>query len=666
MSKELLFEIGTEEIPAEFLPRTLKDMEEIIRKEFAGLRIGHGEIKTLATPRRLVLFVHNVASRQEDQVIEKIGPAKKAAFDDKGNPTPAALGFARGQGLDIAELKTVTTEKGEYLLARKKTKGGETKDLLPALFTRFITSIPFPKSMRWMNLDIRFVRPIHWIVALFGGEVVPFRVENITSGDRTRGHRFMHPRPFKVRSIKDYLAKTRKAFVIVDPEERRKIILEEAEQAAAGLGGRILRDDELLEEVTFLVEYPSAVVGNFEEDYLKLPKDVLTATMMDHQRYFPVIDGAGKLLSHFVTINNTIARDPSVVARGNEKVIRARLADAKFFFEADQKIPLNQHFEKLRKVVFHSMLGTSYDKVMRFRELAAYITKRINPGLKDTVDRTACLAKADIETQMIYEFPELQGIMGREYALIQGENPVVAKAIYEHYLPTQAGGELPETDEGAIVSIADKIDSIVGFFGANQMPTGTADPYGLRRQALGILNIILHKKYRLDLPDLIDRSMAILGDKLRRSPAETKKDVLDFFRGRLENQLISQGHPYDVVDAVLAVGISDIGKAMVKIGAVEDIKGHPDFQPLAIAFKRVVNILKGFKGGSVDPTLFETDVERDLYEAWMGLEAKIEDFLEKGEYREALAHLVQFRKPVDSFFEGVLVMAKDEKVRINR
>ncbi len=666
MLKELLFEIGTEEIPAEFLPKTLKDMEEIIRKEFAGLRIAHGEIKTLATPRRLVLFVHNVASRQEDQVIEKVGPAKKAAFDDKGNPTPAALGFARGQGLDIAELKTVTTEKGEYLLARKKTKGGETKDLLPAILTRFITTIPFPKSMRWMNLDIRFVRPIHWIVALFGSEIVPFKVENITSSDRTHGHRFMHPRPFKVRSIKDYLAKTRKAFVIVDPEERKKIILEEAEQAAAGVGGKILRDDELLEEVTFLVEYPSAVVGNFEEDYLKLPKDVLTATMMDHQRYFPVIDGAGKLLPHFVTINNTIARDPSVVTRGNEKVIRARLADAKFFFEADQKVPLDQHFEKLRKVVFHSMLGTSYDKVMRFRELAAYITKRVNPVLMNTVDRVSLLAKADIETQMIYEFPELQGIMGREYALIQGENPVVAKAVYEHYLPTQAGGELPETDEGAIVSIADKIDSIVGFFGVNQMPTGTADPYGLRRQALGILNIILHKRYRLDLPDLIDRSMAILGDKLRRPPAETKKDVLDFFRARLENQLISQGHPYDVVDAVLTLGISDIGKTMVKIGALEDIKGHPDFQPLAIAFKRVVNILKGFNNGSVDPTLFETDVERDLYEAWMELEAKIEDFLERGEYREAMAHLVQFRKPVDSFFEGVLVMAKDEKVRFNR
>jgi len=666
MSKELLFEIGTEEIPAEFLPKTLKDMEEIIRKEFANLRIPHGEIKTLATPRRLVLLVYKLAARQEDQVIEKLGPAKKVSFDNKGNPTPAALGFARGQGLDISELKTVTTDKGEYLLARKKTKGVETKDLLPAVLTRFITSIPFPKSMRWMNLDIRFVRPIHWIVALFGGDIVPFKVENITSGDRTCGHRFMHPRPFKVRSIKDYLTKTRKAYVIVDPEERKKIILEQAEQAAAGAGGKILRDEELLEEVTFLIEYPSAVVGNFEKDYLKLPKDVLTATMMDHQRYFPVIDGAGKLLPHFITINNTLARDPSVVARGNEKVIRARLADAKFFFEADQKVPLDQHSEKLRKVVFHSMLGTSYDKVMRFRELAAYITKRINPGLKDTVDRTACLAKADIETQMIYEFPELQGIMGREYALIQGESPVVAKAIYEHYLPTQAGGELPETDEGAIVSIADKLDTIVGFFGVNQIPTGTADPYGLRRQALGILNIILHRNYRLDLADLIDRSMAILGNKLRRTPAETKKDVLDFFRGRLENQLISQGHPYDVVDAVLTLGVSDIGKAMVKIGALEDIKVHPDFEPLAIAFKRVVNILKGFKGGSVDPSLFEADVERDLYDAWMELEAKIEDFLERDEYREAMAHLVKFRKPVDSFFEGVLVMAKDEKIRLNR
>ncbi len=666
MPKELLLEIGTEEIPAEFLPKTLKDMEEIMRKEFAELRIGHGDVKTMATPRRLVLFVQKVADRQEDQVIEKLGPARKVAFDEKGNPTPAALGFARGQGLDISELETVKTEKGEYLLARKKSKGSETMDLLPALLPRFITSLPFPKSMRWMNLDIRFARPIHWIVALFGGEVVPFKVENITSGDRTYGHRFMHPRSFKVKNARDYLAKTRKAYVIADPEERKRIILEQAEQAAAGVGGKVLRNDDLLEEVTFLVEYPSAVVGNFDKEYLRLPKDVLTATMMDHQRYFPVVDGDGNLLPHFITINNTLARDPSLVARGNEKVIRARLADAKFFFEADQKVPLEQHFEKLRKVVFHSMLGTSYEKVMRFRELAAYITKRINPGLADTVDRAAYLAKADIETQMIYEFPELQGIMGREYALIQGENPVVAKAIYEHYLPTQAGGELPETDVGAIVSIADKLDTIVGFFGVNQIPTGTADPYGLRRQALGILNIILHKNYRLDLSDLIGKSMAILGDKLRRPPEETRRDVLDFFRGRLENQLISQGHPYDVVDAVLATGVSDVGKVLKKIEAVEDLKGHPDFEPLAVAFKRVVNILKGFGDGSVDPSLFETDVERELYDAWEELEAKVEDFLERGEYREAMAHLVKFRKPVDRFFEGVLVMAKDEKVRFNR
>lgn len=666
MLKELLLEIGTEEIPAEFLPKTLKDMEEIIRKEFAELRITHGDVKTMATPRRLVLFVQKVADRQEDQVIEKLGPARKVAFDDKGNPTPAALGFARGQGLDISELETVKTDKGEYLLARKKSKGSETKDLLPTLLPRYITSLPFPKSMRWMNLDIRFARPIHWIVALFGGEVVPFKVENIVSGDRTYGHRFMHPRPFKVKNARDYLAKTRKAYVIADPEERKRIILEQAEQAAAGVGGKVLRNEDLLEEVTFLVEYPSAVVGNFDREYLKLPKDVLTATMMDHQRYFPVVDGDGKLLPHFITINNTLARDPSLVARGNEKVIRARLADAKFFFEADQKVPLEQHFEKLRKVVFHSMLGTSYEKVMRFRELAAYITKRINPGLTDTVDRAAYLAKADIETQMIYEFPELQGIMGREYALIQGENPVVAKAIYEHYLPTQAGGELPETDVGAIVSIADKLDTIVGFFGVNQIPTGTADPYGLRRQALGILNIILHRNYRLDLADLIGKSMAILGNKLRRPPEETKRDVLDFFRGRLENQLISQGHPYDVVDAVLATGVSDVGKVLKKIEAVEDLKGHPDFEPLAVAFKRVVNILKGFGDGSVDPSLFETDVERDLYNAWEELEAKVEDFLERGEYREAMAHLVKFRKPVDRFFEGVLVMAKDEKIRFNR
>jgi len=595
-----------------------------------------------------------------------MGPAKSVAFDKDGNPSKAALGFARGQGLDVGELDTITTDKGEYLCARKKITGEDTNNLLPGILIKFIGSIPFRKSMRWSNLEFRFARPIHWIVAIFGGEIIPFTIENIKSGNESCGHRFMSPKPFIVNDFKEYLSKCKENFVIVDPQERMKTILQDAGKAAADVNGKIFYTDDLLDTVTCLTEYPTAVRGSFDEDYLKIPKEVLTTSMISHQKYFPVVDEAGNLLPYFITINNTLAGDPSVVVRGNEKVIRARLADAKFFFEEDQKIPLDMHFEKLKQVVFHTQLGTSYEKVMQFRKLAGYIAGQINPALRETVDRTAILAKADLETQMVYEFSELQGIMGREYAVIGGENPVVAKAIYEHYLPVAAGGALPETDEGAIVSIADKMDTIVGFFGVNMIPTGTADPYALRRQALGIINIILNKRYSLRLDDLIDKCMAIMGGKLKRPPAEIKTDVLEFFKGRFENQLISRGHPYDVVDAVLATGISDIATSLKKIEAMEKFKSHTDFEPLAIAFKRVGNIIKGFENGSVDPAKFDSDEEKRLFDAFLKIREQVFRHIDRADYQSALTELALLRKPVDDFFENVLVMAKDNTIKFNR
>ena len=666
MSKELLLEIGTEEIPSAFLPKAIKDMDDIIRKELSHRRIQHGDIKTMATPRRLCLCVANLSSKQEDQLLEKIGPAKRVAFDENGNPTKAATGFAAGQGIDASELEVVTTEKGEYICARKKIAGGDTRALLPEILTKLITSLPFKKSMRWSDLEIRFARPIHWILALYGDETIPFVIGNIASGDRSYGHRFMSSKSFKVKNMKDYITNCKKHFVIVDPEERRKIILAEAEKTAKTVNGKIFYTEDLLEIVTYLVEYPTAVCGSFDSEYLKLPKEVLTTSMISHQKYFPVVDEKGNLLPYFITINNTLARDPSVVARGNEKVIRARLSDAKFFFEEDQKKPLDHHFEKLNQVVFHTQLGTSYEKVMQFRKLAQYITEQIDPSLKDTVDRTAVLAKADLETQMVYEFSELQGIMGREYALIAGEKPVVAKAIHEHYLPTSAGGELPETDEGAIVSIADKMDTIVGFFGVNLIPTGTADPYALRRQAIGIINIIINKQYPLNLETIIDKSLSILGDKLKRPHEEIKMDVLEFFKGRFENQLISMGRPYDVVDAVLETGASDIVRSVKKIEAMETFKSHADFEPLAIAFKRVGNIIKDFKNGTVDPSRFETDEERHLHNAFLRTNKNVVNYIKGDDYRSALIELAALRKPVDDFFNNVLVMAKDESIRFNR
>lgn len=666
MGKELLLEIGTEEIPAEFLPKAQKDMAEILSRDLSQNRIRYGVVRTMATPRRLVLHVADVETRQEDQIVEKLGPAKRVSFDEKGNPTKAALGFAKGQGSDISELEFVVTDKGEYICSRRKITGKETKELLPDLLKRFILSIPFQKTMRWMNLEIRFARPIHWILALYGGETVFFKLENIASGNRSFGHRFMSPGSFEVRDLADYLERTKDHFVIVDPDERMAIIVRETEAAARGVSGQVLQNEDLFEEVNYLVEYPTAVCGNFDREFLELPGDVLITTMVEHQKYFPVTDAEGRLLPHFITVNNTLARDPSIVARGNEKVIRARLADARFFFREDRKVPLEHHFEKLKKVVFHSLLGTSYEKVGRFRELAGCIAEKVNPALKSKVDRAAHLAKADLETQMVYEFPDLQGIMGREYALLAGEDPVVAKAIYEHYLPTSAGGSLPETDEGAIVSIADKMDTICGFFGVNQIPTGTADPYALRRQALGIINIILSRGYPIRLDELIDRSLAILNGKLKRNGEETKRDVLEFFRARFENQLIAQGHPYDVVDAVLATGISEPARTLKKIEAMEKFRLRPDFEPLAIAFKRVCNIIKNFKGGVVHTDLFLEKEERDLYRAFVAINEKAEAFTVADDYENVLLVLASLRKPVDGFFEAVLVMAEDEKVRFNR
>ncbi|MBN1381741.1 MAG: glycine--tRNA ligase subunit beta, partial [Deltaproteobacteria bacterium] len=661
-------EIGTEEIPAAFLPKAMQDMDDMIRRELSDMRIRHGDIKTMATPRRLCLQIADVVERQEDQILEKMGPAKRAAYDEQGNPTKAALGFARGQGVDISQIETVTTEKGEYICARKKIVGEETKALLQTFFPKYISAISFKKSMRWSAFDCRFARPIHWIVALYDSEVIFFRIENVESGNKTQGHRFMSPGYFTVAKPADYVSVLRNQYVIVDSEERKKMILEETKKAASTAGGHVLSNENLLEEVTFLTEYPTAVCGSFDEDYLKLPKEVLITSMISHQKYFPVTDDAGDLLPYFITINNTLARDPDVVKKGNEKVIRARLADAKFFFDEDQKVSLDSRVDGLKQVVFHTLLGTSYDKVMRFQKLASYMADKIDPSRKGNVLRTALLAKADLDTQMVNEFTELQGVMGREYALLTGEDPVIAKAIFEHYLPVSAGGDLPETDEGAIVSIADKMDTICGFFGVGLIPTGTADPYALRRQALGIINIILKKHYPLLLDDLIDQSLTILenGNVLKKTKEETRSTVLEFFMGRFENQFIAQGYPYDVIDAVLASGLSDIAKTLKKIEALKAFKVHPDFEPLVIAFKRAGNIMKDFRDGSINPALFECDAETNLHAAYLKTSETVVKRIDGDDFAAALVASAQLRKPIDDFFESVLVMAEDERIKFNR
>lgn len=666
MSKELLFEIGTEEIPAAFLTKALGDIEEIAIKALSEKRIPAGNIQVLGTPRRLCLHIADLAEKQEDQTTEKLGPAKKAAFDEKGNPSKAALGFARGQGLEISQLVTVKTEKGEYLASRKTVTGEETRTLLPDILMKLITAIPFRKSMRWADYELRFARPVHWILALYGGEIIPLQMEDIRSSNCSYGHRFQSPAAFAVKDFADYLKKTKDNFVTADPAERRKFILAEAQKAAAEVGGKIFYTEDLLETVTYIVENPVIIRGCFDREFLRVPKEVLTTTMISHQKYFPIVDDTGKLLPYFIAVSNTKARDLSIVIRGNEKVLRARLADARFFFEEDQKVPLEKRLDALKKVVFHRLLGTSYDKVQRFRKLAATITLKVNPAIKDSVDRVSLLAKADLETQMVGEFSELQGIMGREYARLAGEKQAVSEAIYEHYLPVVAGGDLPKTDEGAIVGIADKMDTIVGFFGVGLPPTGTADPYALRRQALGIINILLTKQYPLPLDFLVDESLKLLADALKKPAAEVKKEVLDFFAARYSNQFISQGFAYDTVEAVLASGLADTVLAAEKIKALQDFRTNPEFEPVSIAFKRVDNILKDFSGKEVDPQLFATDAERNLHKAALEIKKQVIAAMEKNNFSLALKELARLRPPVDVFFDSVMVMDKDEKIKLNR
>ncbi|QWV94077.1 glycine--tRNA ligase subunit beta [Geomonas oryzisoli] len=665
MAKDLFLEIGCEEIPAGFVPKAMADMEALMKRELETARIEFGEIVTLGTPRRLVLAVKGMAERQPDAELTAMGPAKSAAYDADGNPTKAAQGFARGQGVDVADLKVVMTPKGEYLAAVKSEIGRDTAELLPEMLPRLIGNIPFKKSMRWADFDVRFARPIHWIVALYGGTVVPFAFGNIESGSASRGHRFMANTTFPVRDLSHYLEECERHFVIPDPEKRKAIIRQEIDRVARQAKGNVLPDEALLEQVSFLVEYPSAVHGTFSPDFLVVPREVLITSMREHQRYFSLVDDQGKLLPGFITINNTLTEDPQVVVKGNERVLRARLSDARFFFDEDHKVKLESRVESLKSVVYQAKLGTSYEKMERFRELAKGLAQRHNPAVVDKAARAATLCKADLVSGMVGEFPEVQGIMGREYALHDGEDAAVANAIAEHYLPTQAGGELPASDIGAFVSLADKTDTICGCFSVGLIPTGSADPYALRRSALGIINIILDKGYREPISGLVKASLQLLAAKATRPVDDVYKDVIEFFRGRFVN-LMADRYPSDVVDAVVSVSFDDLVEAAAKIQALAEFRKRDDFAALAGAFKRVGNIVKEGVDTPVATALFQEPAEGALYEAQQQVKKKVDAALSGADYLAALTEIATLKTTVDAFFDKVMVMAEDEKVRQNR
>lgn len=665
--KEFLLEIGTEEIPAGFIPQALEAFDHLMRKELEAQRITFEGISTYGTPRRLVLVIPSLAERQEDIETRKIGPSRQAAFDPHGNPTKAALGFAKSQSVSVDSLEIVQTEKGEYVSAVKKEFGRPTAEVLASCLPRLVLSIPFQKSMRWADVPIRFARPIHWVLALFGGEVIDFELGNIRSGNITYGHRFMRPEAIRVDSFQTYLDRTEEAHVLVDPARRREKIRAEMDREASRVSGKVLVDEALLEEVVYLVEYPVALCGGFDSSFLELPPEVVIHSMKEHQRYFPIVDETGRLLPYFICVSNIEPKDRKVVVKGNERVLRARLSDAAYFFHEDRKVPLEARLEQLKKVVFQAKLGTSYEKVMRFRQLALWICERIDPHLREVVSRAALLCKADLVTGMVGEFPKLQGVMGREYARLSGESAEVSDAIRDHYLPAFAGDRLPQSPVGDFVGMADRLDTIVGCFGIGLLPTGTADPFGLRRQALAIIRIILEKRYPLSLVQMIEESARLLKEKLERPATEVQKEVLDFFRVRYENFLLDQGYPFDVVEAALSISFDELLDAQHRVDALREARGWEDFESVLIAFKRAMNILKGITlERGIDPSSLSETPEKELYEAFLRAKGDIERSLANRDYESALQEMIKMKRPIDAFFDGVMVMVDDEKIRGNR
>lgn len=670
MSQDLLLEIGTEELPAVALLPALDEMKALFAEKAAELRLKHGELATYGTPRRLALLARGVAKAQSALKEEILGPPSRVAFDAEGRPTKVAEKWAASQGVDVSALGCKETSRGEYTFIVRDEAGRPAAEVLPALLKSIVASLHFKKSMRWGWEKQAFVRPVQWICALFGGAVVPFAFADVASGRTSRGHRFAADREIEIAQPADYLAALEEAHVIADIERRRAMIEQAAAAAAAEVGGKIRHDPELLDTVTCIVEHPTAVLGGFEADYLALPPEVLISEAREHQKYFSVVDETGALLPHFVAISNTPIPDKALVRKGYERVLRARLSDARFFFDEDHKKPLAERVDELKRIVFQQKLGTSFEKMARFQKLALFLSSesgRSSPALDAAIERAAYLCKADLVTGMVGEFPELQGVMGREYAR-DTETDEVAEAIFEHYLPRFAGDALPKGDTGALVGLADRLDTLAGILGIGKGPTGAADPFALRRACIGAINILLARGYRISLERAIAQAVSLLGDKLK-SPDKTKVELTEFFRERLRN-LWADEHRRDVIDAVLAAGCDDVVDAHDRLVAVSQSVRAPGFEALAGGFKRAVNILdkqaKGMCLGAVDPALLTDAAEKGLFDALRSTQSQIEAAVAERDYAAALDRIATLRAPIDRFFDEVRVMAEVAAVKQNR
>jgi len=679
-----LLELGCEEIPARFMPGLLADLKAKAEEKLRRERISFGKVETIGTGRRLVLSIENIAARQEDLSEEIKGPPADIAFGKDGKPGPAAIGFARTQGVEVGQLVVKPAGPKNYVFARIVKKGKPVEKVLETLFPEIITALYLPLSMRWGSLDLKFIRPIHSILALCGKKVVKFELAGIRSGNKTFPHRYKsvgtglvpvrgQPQGLSLQLYKKILLKLG---VVVDQNERKEMIRRQVEAAAAKAGAKALISDELLSEVTFLVENPVVYSGKFNPDFLAVPQEVLITSMQKNQKYFPLVNGSGKLQARFVVVTDG-CNDPRVV-EGNEKVLSARLSDARFFFEEDSKQPLKLRIGDLEKVSFFEKLGTVYHKVERMGRLVDYIGKRIGldeKGIK-AAHRIAELSKADLTTKMVYEFPELQGVMGREYARQSGEDPKVAQGIYEHYLPRFAEDELPQSLEGMTVAIADRIDSMVGAFSVGSIPTGSEDPYGIRRAANGIIRIVLEKKVELFLDEVLEHAYKLYepvflgylfgqGETGYQDFPRIKKEILQFIAGRLRPQLLEQGIRYDVADAAL-YDLNDILDVRDKAFALNPLIAEKWFAGVVASADRLYRIA----GQAPRQQVLEHDLaeaeEKSLYDLYLKVNWEVADKVKKGDWAAAARELARLTDPIETFFDKILVMHKDERLKLNR
>jgi glycyl-tRNA synthetase beta chain len=671
-ASDLLLEIGTEELPAQFVAPALAELGERAAGLFKDARLGHGALKTFGTPRRLVLIVERVAEAQDPRTTEVMGPARAVAFDTQGKPTKAALGFAAGQGIPVENLENRTTAKGDYVFAIKRDTGCRTMLLLPDLLNQLVGSLSFPKAMRWEESGVRFARPIRWLLALYADSPVQFQFGGVKAGNRTMGHRFLSSgKPLAVRGFKSYLKTLETAGVVVDQDRRRMMIVSQLQRIAQQKRGRVLTDQSLLEEAVYTVEMPHAIVGSFNPQYLELPKEVLITAMKEHQGYFSLVKPGGGLLPYFAAVTNMGHRQASTIRSGNERVLAARLADAKFFFNEDRKVRLDSRIEQLKGVIFHQKLGTLHQKVDRLMTLAAKLAYTLEASAEAEVCRRAAqLCKADLTTGMVGEFPTLQGIMGREYALHDGEPESVANAIAEHYLPRFAEDSIPASIPGKILSLADRLDTLAAFFSVGLIPSGSQDPFALRRHGLAVVRLSVEGGLSLNLSEGIQEALSNLARQGISTDEKVGKELERFLTERLRYYAREAAKLRDdMTDAVVsgqAVGEFNALISSARIKALQEFSSRAEFEALVIAAKRAENITKAAQDSRVDADILRESVEKELHNALLPSEEKVAGLIGRHKFREALDVLASLKIPIDAFFNGVMVMAEDVAIRRNR